>query len=95
MQTVTISTKGQIVIPSQVRVDMELNEGDKLLLNTEGNKIVLETQKYKTLGEFFDSLPKAKKFISKPIIREILSRRAVERYEKGLRGHKYNYPVAN
>lgn len=90
-----MSSKGQVVIPSQVRFDLSLEEGDKILLTKEGDRIILSPQKYKNLGEFFESLPKAKKYISKSKINQILSRRVKERYEKGLRGHKYNYPCAN
>lgn len=66
-----------------------------MVLTKEGDRIILSPQRYKTLGEFFDSLPKAKSFISKSKIKKVLSRRAIERYEKGLCGHKYNYPSAN
>ncbi len=95
MQYITMSSKGQVVIPSQIRTDLALEEGDRMLITKEGNRIVLEPQRYRNLGEFFKSLPKAKKYISKSKINQILSRRAKERYEKGLRGHKHSYPSAN
>ncbi len=90
-----MSSKGQVVIPSQIRTDLSLEEGDKMLLTKEGSRIVLEPQRYRSLGEFFESLPKAKKYISKSKINQLLSRKAKERYEKGLCGHKYSYPSAN
>jgi len=48
-----------------------------------------------SLKEFFDSLPKAKRFISKAVIRGILSKRAEKRYKDRLLKYKHNYPVAN
>ncbi len=41
METVTVSSKGQIAIPKQVREALNLAEGTKLTLEVRGQEIVL------------------------------------------------------
>jgi len=41
MEKVTVSSKGQIAIPKQVRDDLNLAEGTKLTLEVRGQEIVL------------------------------------------------------
>ncbi|HEX2164738.1 MAG TPA: AbrB/MazE/SpoVT family DNA-binding domain-containing protein [Thermoanaerobaculia bacterium] len=41
MATATISSKGQIVLPKQLRDEMELREGDRVEIAREGDRIVL------------------------------------------------------
>ena len=40
--TVTLSTKGQLVIPAQIRKALNLNAGDQVILKVEGQRLVLE-----------------------------------------------------
>jgi len=41
VEVVTVTSKGQITIPSRVRRELKIVEGDKLLLIREGNAIKL------------------------------------------------------
>ena len=41
METVTVSSKGQIAIPKSIREALNLSEGTKLTLDVEGHRIVL------------------------------------------------------
>ncbi|MBV8842764.1 MAG: AbrB/MazE/SpoVT family DNA-binding domain-containing protein [Bryobacterales bacterium] len=41
METVTVSSKGQIAIPKNIRQALNLNEGTKLTLDVQGHRIVL------------------------------------------------------
>jgi AbrB family looped-hinge helix DNA binding protein len=41
MQKVTVSSKGQIAIPKQIREALNLSEGSKLTLEVRGQEIVL------------------------------------------------------
>ena len=41
MEKVTVSSKGQIAIPKQVREALNLSEGSKLMLEVRGQEIVL------------------------------------------------------
>jgi AbrB family looped-hinge helix DNA binding protein len=40
--TVTVSSKGQIVLPAQIRERMPVKQGDVLLVNLVGDKIIIE-----------------------------------------------------
>ncbi len=42
MRTVTLSSKGQIAIPKEVRATLHIEEGDQLVFNVVEGKIVLE-----------------------------------------------------
>ena len=44
MEQVTVSSKGQIAIPKQVRKALNLTEGSKLTLEVRGQKIVLSKE---------------------------------------------------
>ena len=41
MVEVTVSSKGQIVLPKSIRETLGLNEGERIRLRIEGNEIVL------------------------------------------------------
>lgn len=41
-KTVKLSNKGQIVIPKEMRDDLNLDQGDDILLIAEGDVIILE-----------------------------------------------------
>ena len=42
MSTTTLSTKGQLVIPTRLRKALSLQPGDKVQLTLEGQRLVLE-----------------------------------------------------
>lgn len=42
MDSATISTKGQLVIPSRFRKALRLQTGDKVVFSIEGDKLVME-----------------------------------------------------
>jgi AbrB family looped-hinge helix DNA binding protein len=42
MATVTVSSKGQMVLPKRIREDLAIREGDRVELHREGDRIVLE-----------------------------------------------------
>jgi len=44
MQTAKVSEKYQIVVPKQVREELGLQPGDRLLISVEGNRAVLRLQ---------------------------------------------------
>jgi len=44
MEQVTVSSKGQIAIPKNVRETMNLREGDKLTVEVRGQEIVLSKE---------------------------------------------------
>jgi len=42
LKTIKLSEKGQISIPKEIRKDMHLKKGDKLVLVAKGNQLILE-----------------------------------------------------
>ncbi len=42
LQTVTVSEKGQLAIPVDVRRRLNIKKGDKLLIFVHGNKVIIE-----------------------------------------------------
>ena len=47
MNTATISTKGQLVIPTRLRNALHLHAGDKVSLTLEGDKLLLQREQPK------------------------------------------------
>lgn len=45
MSTATLSTKGQLVIPSRLRLALHLQPGDKVAFALEGDRLVIERAK--------------------------------------------------
>jgi AbrB family looped-hinge helix DNA binding protein len=56
MSTATLSTKGQLVIPTRLRKALSLQPGDKVQLTLEGHRLVLERTSHRrarlTRGKF-------------------------------------------
>lgn len=44
IETIKVSSKGQIVIPEELRKELGIKEGTKLILITEENKIIIEKE---------------------------------------------------
>ncbi|MGH9922384.1 MAG: AbrB/MazE/SpoVT family DNA-binding domain-containing protein [Nitrososphaerales archaeon] len=57
-KTIKVSKKGQIAIPSDIRKDMGISEGDELLLVKKGKRIMLEkaSELSEKLEDEFDDL---------------------------------------
>ena len=56
IETITVSSRGQIVIPERIREELDIEEGTKLVLIQEGHKLILESEadflkKFKELQE--------------------------------------------
>lgn len=45
MDSATISTKGQLVIPNRLRKALHLQAGDRVLFSLEGEKLTLERER--------------------------------------------------
>lgn len=45
IRTISVSSKGQIVIPEEVRKELKIQEGSRLIMVETGNKIILEKEK--------------------------------------------------
>lgn len=46
LKTIKLSEKGQISIPKEIRKDMHLKRGDKLVLMTKGEQMILQKAEF-------------------------------------------------
>ena len=51
-QVLTVSTKGQISLPVEMRRQLSINTGDRLVAYAHGDTIMLKTLKLPTVDEF-------------------------------------------
>lgn len=58
-QVLTVSSKGQISLPVNIRRKLSIDAGDKLVLYASGDSIMLKTLKLPTAAEFEASLDAA------------------------------------
>ena len=61
-QILTVSSKGQISLPVNIRKLLSIETGDKLIAYTSGDVIMLKTWKLPTAEEFEASLDEAQKW---------------------------------
>ena|SRR5215216_898122 len=83
----TITSKGQVTIPREVREQLRLRQGHRLRFAVEsGNRAVI-TPVSKRLSELADILPKPKRTVSVEEMDDGIRRAVVERYLRAV-GHK-------
>lgn len=63
-QILTVSSKGQICLPVNIRKLLSIDAGDKLVAYTSGDVIMLKTLKLPSAEEFEASLDEAQKWAS-------------------------------
>lgn len=61
-QILTVSSKGQISLPINIRKMLSIGTGDKLVAYTSGDVIILKTLKLPSAEEFENSLDEAQKW---------------------------------
>ncbi len=73
MKALTISSKGQIAIPKEIRDSLDIKEGDRLTYKVEGGRIVLEP---------VVSVPRSQTYFWTPEVQEKV-RKAEENFKSG------------
>lgn len=63
-QVLTVSSKGQISLPVNIRKKLSIDTGDKLVLYASKDAIMIKTLKLPSMEEFEKSLLKAQKWAS-------------------------------
>jgi AbrB family looped-hinge helix DNA binding protein len=71
-ESTTITTKGQVTIPKDIREELKLKPGDKVIFEKEGNRVILKPAK--TLLDFRGYV-KARRPIPMEEAREIAKRK--------------------
>ena len=62
VQVLTVSSKGQISLPANIRKLLSIDKGDKLVVFTSEDMIMLKTLKLPAIEEFESSMDKAKEW---------------------------------
>lgn len=70
MNKATLTSKGQLTVPKEVRDRLDLKPGDGFLFEVEGDAVRLEVQRRKTLGELKGSLSSERAYPGKEAERE-------------------------
>ena len=61
IETTKMSSKGQIVIPEEIRKQLGLKTGDKFLVMSDKDVVILKTLSNPSMDEFDDLIKKARK----------------------------------
>lgn len=70
MLKATLTSKGQLTVPKEVRERLGLRPGDRLVFEFEEDSVRLRVERRKTLGELRGSLPAERDYPGKEAERE-------------------------
>lgn len=74
MATVTVSSKGQLVLPKQIRERLKLKAGDRVDLQIEDDEKIVLRPLRKSLADLEGFLPKPPRAVSLEEMEETISR---------------------
>lgn len=77
MLKATLTSKGQLTIPKEVRERLDLRTGDRLVFELEEDSVRLNVERRRTLEELKGSLPAGRRYPGKEAEREAARERAV------------------
>jgi AbrB family looped-hinge helix DNA binding protein len=66
----TLTSKGQVTIPKDVRDRLGLESGDRVVFEFEGDAVRLRAERRKSLGELMGSLPATREYPGREAERE-------------------------
>jgi len=61
----TLTSKGQLTVPKDVRDRLDLKSGDRVVFEFEGDGVRLRVERRKSLGELMGSLPATREYPGK------------------------------
>jgi antitoxin PrlF len=79
----TITSKGQVTIPKEIRLALQVKENDQLLFVVEGSQAVIIPLKQRPLTELFGALPATRPYPGMDAIREEIRKELGERMLRG------------
>ncbi len=84
MSIATLTSKGQITIPKQIRQALGLAEGDRMLFVIEADRaVIVPLPKSCRLSELYGILPATRPYPGHDAIREQLGKELGERIQRG------------
>jgi AbrB family looped-hinge helix DNA binding protein len=82
MNVTTLTSKGQVTIPSDVRAALDLNAGDKLIFIVEEEHIVVVPARKRSLLEYFGAFPATQPYPGHDAIRQAVGQALEASYEQ-------------
>ncbi len=79
----TLTSKGQVTIPKEIRDALKIGEKDQLLFFIEGDRAIMIPIKKRSLNELFGSLPATRPYPGLDALREEIRRELGERISRG------------
>ncbi len=79
----TVTTKGQVTIPSAIRRTLNLHRSDRLLFVVEGDRLVLIPIRHRPLSELYNALPATRPFTGHQAVRKEVRTELGERIARG------------
>ena len=77
MSRATLTSKGQLTVPKEVRERLGLRRGDRVVFEFEGNSVRLKVERSRSLEELKGSLPATRKYPGKEVERQAAREHAV------------------
>ena len=77
MSRATLTSKGQLTVPKEVRERLGLRRGDRVVFEFEGNSVRLKVERSRSLEELKGSLPATRKYPGKEVERRAAREHAV------------------
>jgi antitoxin PrlF len=84
MLEATITSKGQITIPIDLREALGIKTGDKIRFTRRGDDLILSRKKKYTLEDLMNVFPKSKIKLTIKQMDEAIAEAVVARYERSL-----------
>lgn len=79
----TITSKGQVTIPKEIRLALRLNESDNVLFIVEGDRAVIVPLRRRALSSFRGVLPATRVYPGQASIRDELQGKLGEQISRG------------
>ena len=83
MVRATLTSKGQLTIPKEVRERLGLSSGDQVVFEFDGDSVRLRVERRKSLEELRGSLPATREYPGKEAEREAVRRHTVREVHRG------------
>jgi antitoxin PrlF len=81
--TATLTSKGQVTVPQEVREQLRLHRGQQLKFTIESDRVLI-TPLYRRLSELVGILPKPKRTVTLEEMDTVIAQAAVDRYKRAV-----------
>jgi antitoxin PrlF len=82
MSVGTLTSKGQITVPADVRAALDLSSGDRLIFTIEGERIIVTPVRRRRLSELRGALPATRPYPGTDEVRDAVGKQLGEALER-------------